>query len=80
MGSMDFATTPTYSFADNARLGGHVLWPIAMMQERRSNRVAAWPPLSPARFVPLEGRNHAMLAGEPALRRYLDEVGEFLRS
>ena len=33
-----------------------------------------------ARFVPLEGRNHAMLTGEPALQRYIDEVGEFLRS
>ncbi len=33
-----------------------------------------------ARFVPLEGRNHAMLAGEPALQRYLNEIDGFLRS
>ncbi len=33
-----------------------------------------------ARFVPLEGRNHAMLTGEPALQRYIEEVGKFLRS
>ena len=32
-----------------------------------------------ARFVPLEGRNHAMLDGEPALQRYLDEIEGFLR-
>jgi len=32
-----------------------------------------------ARFVLLEGRNHAMLAGEPALQRYLDEIDAFLR-
>jgi class 3 adenylate cyclase/pimeloyl-ACP methyl ester carboxylesterase len=33
-----------------------------------------------ARFVPLEGRNHLMLPGSPALRRYLEEIGEFLRT
>ncbi len=33
-----------------------------------------------ARFVPLEGNNHAMLPGEPALLRYLDEIDRFLRS
>lgn len=33
-----------------------------------------------ARFVALEGRNHSMLPGEPALQRYLDEIGAFLRS
>ena len=33
-----------------------------------------------ARFVPLDGRNHAMLAGEPALQRYLNEIDGFLRS
>ena len=33
-----------------------------------------------ARFVPLEGRNHVMLVGEPALKRYLDEIEGFLRS
>ncbi len=32
-----------------------------------------------ARFVPLEGRNHLMLPGSPALRRYLEEIDEFLR-
>ncbi len=32
-----------------------------------------------ARFVSLEGRNHFMLAGEPALQRYLDEIEKFLR-
>jgi class 3 adenylate cyclase/pimeloyl-ACP methyl ester carboxylesterase len=32
-----------------------------------------------ARFVPLEGRNHSMLADEPAMERFLTEVGEFLR-
>lgn len=31
-----------------------------------------------ARFVPLESRNHALLAGEPALLRYIDEVDQFL--
>lgn len=33
-----------------------------------------------ARFVPLEGRNHIMLEGEPALARFLDEVRTFLAS
>ena len=33
-----------------------------------------------ARFVPLEGRNHIMLPGSLALRRYLEEIGEFLRT
>ncbi len=33
-----------------------------------------------ARFVPMEGRNHAMLPGEPALLRYLDEIDRFLRT
>ena len=33
-----------------------------------------------ARFVPLEGRNHALLPGEPALLRFLDEIQGFLRS
>jgi pimeloyl-ACP methyl ester carboxylesterase/DNA-binding CsgD family transcriptional regulator len=31
-----------------------------------------------ARFVPLEGRNHLLLGGEPALNRFLAEVDEFL--
>jgi class 3 adenylate cyclase/pimeloyl-ACP methyl ester carboxylesterase len=31
-----------------------------------------------ARFVPLEGRNHIMLEGEPALARFLDELRSFL--
>jgi len=31
-----------------------------------------------ARFVPLEGRNHLLLGGEPALYRFLAEVNEFL--
>lgn len=33
-----------------------------------------------ARFVALEGRNHSMLDGEPALTRYLDELEAFLKS
>ena len=33
-----------------------------------------------ARFVPLEGRNHIMLEGEPALARFLDELRSFLAS
>jgi class 3 adenylate cyclase/pimeloyl-ACP methyl ester carboxylesterase len=33
-----------------------------------------------ARFVPLEGRNHIMLEGEPALTRFLDELRSFLAS
>jgi pimeloyl-ACP methyl ester carboxylesterase len=33
-----------------------------------------------ARFVPLEGRNHIMLEGEPALARFLDELQSFLAS
>lgn len=32
-----------------------------------------------ARFMPLEGRNHSMLVGEPAFQRYLDEIEGFLR-
>ena len=32
-----------------------------------------------ARFVPLEGRNHAILPGEPAFQRFLEEIEEFLR-
>jgi pimeloyl-ACP methyl ester carboxylesterase len=31
-----------------------------------------------ARFVPLEGRNHIMLEGEPALTRFLEELRSFL--
>jgi len=31
-----------------------------------------------AQFVPLEGRNHALLAGEPALQQYLSEIQNFL--
>ncbi len=31
-----------------------------------------------ARFIPLEGRNHVMLGNDPSLRRFLDEVSEFL--
>jgi class 3 adenylate cyclase/pimeloyl-ACP methyl ester carboxylesterase len=31
-----------------------------------------------ARFVPLEGRNHAMLADDPSLQRYLEEIDAFL--
>ncbi|HET8835453.1 MAG TPA: alpha/beta fold hydrolase [Gemmatimonadales bacterium] len=31
-----------------------------------------------ARFVPLEGRNHLLLGGEPALNQFLAEVDEFL--
>jgi hypothetical protein len=33
-----------------------------------------------ARFVPLKGRNHIMLEGEPALARFLDELRSFLAS
>ncbi len=33
-----------------------------------------------ARFVPLDSRNHALLPGEPALTRYLDEIESFLMS
>jgi class 3 adenylate cyclase/pimeloyl-ACP methyl ester carboxylesterase len=33
-----------------------------------------------ARFVPLEGRNHLMLSGDPSLQRFLDELGSFLKS
>ena len=32
-----------------------------------------------ARFIPLEGRNHVMLANEPSLKRFLAEVSTFLR-
>jgi DNA-binding winged helix-turn-helix (wHTH) protein/pimeloyl-ACP methyl ester carboxylesterase len=32
-----------------------------------------------ARFVALEGRNHLILEGDPAWRRFLDEVRNFLR-
>jgi len=31
-----------------------------------------------AQFVPLEGRNHALLAGEPALEQYILEIKKFL--
>ena len=31
-----------------------------------------------ARFVPLEGRNHIMLEGDPALTRFLEELRSFL--
>jgi pimeloyl-ACP methyl ester carboxylesterase/DNA-binding winged helix-turn-helix (wHTH) protein len=33
-----------------------------------------------ARFVPLEGRNHVLLEGEPAWTRFVDEVRRFLGS
>jgi class 3 adenylate cyclase/pimeloyl-ACP methyl ester carboxylesterase len=32
-----------------------------------------------ARFVPLEGRNHALLDGEPAQTRFLKELEDFMR-
>ena len=32
-----------------------------------------------ARFIPLEGRNHAILDGEPAQERFLQELEEFMR-
>jgi pimeloyl-ACP methyl ester carboxylesterase len=32
-----------------------------------------------ARFVPLEDRNHSMLAADPALHRYLEEIESFLK-
>ena len=32
-----------------------------------------------ARFVPLEGRNHALLDGEPAQVRFLKELEDFMR-
>lgn len=32
-----------------------------------------------ARFVALEGRNHLILEGDPALPRFLDEIRNFLR-
>ena len=41
-------------------------------------RVAA--AISGARFVPMEGRNHALLPGEPAQQRYWDEVVRFFRT
>jgi class 3 adenylate cyclase/pimeloyl-ACP methyl ester carboxylesterase len=41
-------------------------------------RVAAGIPGT--RFVPLEGRNHIMLEGEPALARFLEELRSFLAS
>ncbi len=31
-----------------------------------------------ARFIPLEGRNHVMLTDDPGLKRFLDEVSDFL--
>jgi class 3 adenylate cyclase/pimeloyl-ACP methyl ester carboxylesterase len=31
-----------------------------------------------ARFIPLEGRNHVMLSGDPSLERFLNEVSRFL--
>ncbi|SHK49065.1 Adenylate cyclase, class 3 [Shimia gijangensis] len=31
-----------------------------------------------ARFIPLEGRNHVMLADDPSLERFLNEVSRFL--
>jgi pimeloyl-ACP methyl ester carboxylesterase len=33
-----------------------------------------------ARFVPLEGQNHIMLEGEPALAHFLEELRSFLAS
>jgi len=36
--------------------------------------------ISGAHFVPLEGRNHVLLVGDPAHQRYLDEIDKFLRS
>ncbi len=33
-----------------------------------------------ARFIPLEGRNHLLLGTDPGLQRFLDEVGQFLKS
>ena len=32
-----------------------------------------------ARFVPLEGRNHTLLDGEPPLARLLEELQAFMR-
>ncbi len=32
-----------------------------------------------ARFIPLEGRNHVMLGGDPSLKRFLEEVSIFIK-
>ena len=32
-----------------------------------------------ARFIPLEGRNHVMLQGDPSLKRFLEEVSIFIK-
>jgi pimeloyl-ACP methyl ester carboxylesterase len=48
---------------------------VAAFEEGR--RLAAMIP--DARFVPLEGRNHLMLQGEPAWDEFLREVQAFLK-
>ena len=47
----------------------------ALFEEGR--RMAAGIPN--ARFIPLEGRNHVMLKDDPSLKRFLDEVSDFLK-
>jgi hypothetical protein len=45
---------------------------------RRSTRGACWPLIPGSRLVPLEIRNHILLDGEPAWRRFRDELQAFL--
>jgi class 3 adenylate cyclase/pimeloyl-ACP methyl ester carboxylesterase len=70
--------------ADVSSLLSQVKMPTLVMHVRHDARVpfesgrrmAAGIP--GARFVPLEGRNHVMLEGEPALTRFLEELRSFL--
>lgn len=48
----------------------------AMVPFSEGRRLAA--ALPEARFVPLEGRNHILLEGEPAWERFVDELRSFL--
>jgi class 3 adenylate cyclase/pimeloyl-ACP methyl ester carboxylesterase len=70
--------------ADVSSLLSQVKVPTLVMHARHDARIpfesgrrmAAGIPS--ARFVPLEGRNHIMLEGDPALTRFLEELRSFL--
>jgi hypothetical protein len=49
------------------------------MRASGSTTDGAWPPASPARFVPLQSANHLILDSEPAYARFIEEIASFLK-
>lgn len=72
------------ALVDVSELARRVACPTLVMHSRRDQRVSfeegrLIASLIPgARLVPLETRNHVLLDGEPAFRRFIEEVDAFL--